>query len=206
MKTGATVIESMSLQAAEQCESTRSEANREAEGIADKARAQSDALRDEALIATRHEMDALDELWRQKAEAEAAKAGLVMQNDAVRVVLDNVSEENHRIVASDEFPATLDVLLSELMAAAPADVVALAPPDHCGHVREWLANNRYEGVPVEGASSMWDGVAVQDRARTFRISNTLTGRFSRVEQQARRICMMALFGPKDSDTDFEGSS
>ncbi len=205
MKTGATVIESMSLQVAEQCESTLSEANREAEGIVDKARAQSVALREEALVAARHEMDALDELWRQKAEVEAARAGLVVQNEAVRAVLDKVSEENQRIVASDEFPATLDVLLSELMAVAPADVVALAPPDHCDHVREWLASNRYEKVPVEGALGMWDGVAVQDRARTFRISNTLTGRFSRVEQQARRICMMSLFGPEDSETGLEGS-
>lgn len=206
MKTGATVIESMSLQVAEQCESTLSEANREAEGIVDKARAQSAALREEALVAARHEMDALDELWRQKAEVEAAKAGLVVQNEAVGAVLDKVSEENRRIVASDEFPAALDVLLSELMAVAPADVVALAPPDHCGHVREWLANNGHESVSVKGASSMWDGVAVQDRDRTFRISNTLSGRFSRVEQQARRICMMSLFGPEDSDAGSEGSS
>lgn len=206
MKTGATVIESMSLQVVEQCESTLSEANREAAGIADNARAQSDALREEALIAARHEMDALDELWRQKAEVEAAKAELVMQNDAVRAVLGKVGEENRRIVASDEFPATLDLLLSELMAVAPDDVVALAPPDHCGHVREWLAKNSHDGVPVEGSSSMLDGVAVQDRARTFRISNTLSGRLSRVEQQARRICMMSLFGSGDSDTGLEGSS
>ncbi len=86
-----------------------------------------------------------------------------------------------------------------LMAIAPAGVVAHAPPAHVDSVRDWLANNGHGGVSVEGNSNLWDGVAIQDPERTFRISNTLTGRFARVEQEARKRCMMALFSKKAAE-------
>ena len=38
------------------------------------------------------------------------------------------------------------------------------------------------------------GVALEDPKHTYRISNTLTGRYARLDQQARKICMQNLFG------------
>ena len=189
----ATLFDTMSLQVAERCESNLSEANREAEAISAEARAQSASLREATLNATRDEMAVLDERWRQKAEAEVVKAALVVKNEGVQEVLRVVEAEARAIVEGPEFPRILDALLAELMAVAEGDIVALAPEARVEHVRQWMAQNGHAQVPVEASPEFWDGVAIQDPRRTFRISNTLTGRFARVAEEARKICMTSLF-------------
>jgi vacuolar-type H+-ATPase subunit E/Vma4 len=87
-------------------------------------------------------------------------------------------------------------LLAELMEEAPdsGDLQVLAPPAHADRVSSWLSNNGRAGVGVEGSEAFKDGVAVQDPGRTFRISNTLSGRFALMEQEIRKHCMTTLFG------------
>ncbi len=196
---GTALLDTMARQVDEVYNGNLSAASESAEGILDETRQDCAALEKETLESTAAEMEALAERWRQKAEAEAARAALVVQNEAVHAVLDRVNEEIRQIVSGGKFPAILDALLSELIAEAPADVIALAPPDYVDRVRDWLSKNGHGSVPVESAPSMWDGIAVQDRDRTFRFSNTLTGRFSRAEQKARRICMTSLFDVQAAD-------
>lgn len=191
---GSALLETMARQVDEVYENNLSAARATVETILEETRQECASMEESTLQATSTEMDALAERWRQKADTEAAKAALSVQNDAVRAVLDRVQDEIRTLVTGEGFQSILDSLLHELMAAAEAEVVALAPEDHVDYVRGWLKKNGFPNVPVEGSSSMWDGVAIQDRDRTFRISNTLTGRFSRVEQNARRICSIALFG------------
>lgn len=191
--TGAALLETMAQQAAEECGQTVSRARDEQDTILKEARAQSDARRETLLHTTAEEMDALDRQWLLKGEAGAAKAALVVQNDAVREVLEEVQAEIGRMAQGPEFRAVLEALLAEVMAVAPENVIVLAPGPHVGHVRQWLDKNGYSGIPVDGAPALLDGVAVQDRERSFRISNTLSGRFARVEQAARKLCMEALF-------------
>ncbi len=71
---GAALFETMSQQVAAQCESNLSEAEREAEAIAAEARAQCAEQRETVLGATRDEMAALDERWRQKAVTKASRS------------------------------------------------------------------------------------------------------------------------------------
>ncbi len=196
---GTALLDTMARQVDAVRDGNLSAAKESAESILDETRQDCAALELDTLASTASEMETLAERWRQKADSEAAKAALIVQNDAVHAVLDRVQEQILQIVSGDKFPAILDALLSELMAEAPADVIALAPPDHVDHVKAWLSNNGHGSVAVESASSMWDGVAVQDRGRTFRFSNTLTGRLSRVEQQARGLCMTSLFGVQAAD-------
>jgi hypothetical protein len=61
-------------------------------------------------------------------------------------------------------------------------------------VQNWLSGHGHAGMVVEASQEVWDGVALQDPARSYRISNTLTGRYGRVAQEARRLCMVKLFG------------
>ena len=196
---GTALLDTMARQVDEVYDGNLSAASESAEAILEEARQDCAALEEKTLASTAAEMDVLAERWRQKAEAEAAKAALVVQHDALHAVLEKVSEEIREIVSSDEFGPILDALLAELMADAPPDVIALAPPDHLDRVKKWLASNGNDKVPVEGAPNRQDGVAIQDRDRTFRISNTLSGRFSRVEQEARKHCMMSLFGKQKSE-------
>lgn len=192
---GAALLETMARQVAAECERFRSEARSEAEAIVAEARAQAADLRAKTLDATAAEMRRLDERWRQKADAEAAKAALMMKNQAVHEVLGHVRERIRAIAEGPRFRDVLDALLAEVMDVAEDDIVVLAPQQYADHVRDWLAANGRGGVPVEGSASLWDGVAVQDPARTYRISNTLSGRFARVEEEARKLCMTQLFEP-----------
>ena len=196
---GTAILETMARQVDEVYEGNVRAAQESAEGILEETRQECAALEEETLAVTGAEMEVLAERWRQKADAEAAKAALVVQNDAVRAVLAKVGEEIRAIVDSDDFPEILEALLSELMGAASAGVIAHAPPAHVDRVRDLLANNGHGDVSVESASTMWDGVAIQDPERTFRISNTLTGRFARVEQEARKRCMISLFRKQISE-------
>ncbi len=191
---GAALFETMSQQVAAQCESNLSEAKREAEAIVAEARAQCAEQRETVLSATQDELAALDERWRQKAEAEAAKAALVVKNEAMQDVLRQVGADIRSAVEGPEFEAVLDALLAELMAVAEGgDFKVLAPEAHVDRVRNWLANKGHDGVPIEASSVLWDGVALQDTNRTYRISNALTSRYSRVLEEARKICMTSLF-------------
>ena len=136
----------------------------------------------------------MDLRWRQKAATEAAKAYLSMKNEAVKAVMANVEAEVRAIVEGGGFPGILDSLLAEVMAVAEDEVVLLAPERHADHVSAWLGGNGHGGISVEGSATVWDGVAIQDPKRSYRISNTLTGRYRRVGQEARKRCMKSMFG------------
>ena len=49
-------------------------------------------------------------------------------------------------------------------------------------------------MTVEPSAQVSDGVAVEDEAHTFRVTNTLTTRFERLESSLRRYCIQELFG------------
>ena len=193
------LFDTMARQVSDRCESTLVEARREADAILEAARAKSKESRQDVMQATETEIKLLEERWIQKAQAEAAKAELSVQNEAVEAVLEALRAKIRAAVDGADFPSIIEALLTELMAEAPADVVVLAPESQVGHVEQLLAKNGHQGLPVEGSAVVWDGVAVQDKQRTFRISNTLSGRYARVEDGARKLCMVTLFGKGLSD-------
>ncbi len=191
---GSALLETMSRQIAGACAERLSGANAEKDVILADAHAKSVAQREATLLAARTEKDDLDRFRRQLAEGEAARADLSMKNDIVEAVLAAVEAEIEQIVAGPQFPATLDALLAEVMAVVTGELVVLAPPTQVDRVRAWLAQNGRGGVAVEASPAHRDGVAVQDPKRTYRVSNTLGGRFNRVKGEARKRCMQTLFG------------
>lgn len=193
---GAALFETMTRQVDAECESNRAAAAAEGSAIAADARSRSSAGRDATLKATDAEMAMLDERARQKASAEAARADLSMKNDVVQEALSKVQNEIARITASDAFPGILETLLAQVMEVVEGEegIVVLAPEKHVDEVRAWLAANGHADTPVDPSAEVATGVAVQDPGRTWRVSNTLRGRYTRAEQEARRLCMTSLFG------------
>ena len=191
-----TLFETMTEQVTVECDRNLAEARDEAGRIRSDAASESEAQRERTISATNAEIDLLDQRARQKAEAEAAKAELELRNEVVEAVMGQVQGEIRSIVSSDAFNGVLDALLASLMTAADSTegIVVLAPESKVDHVKRWLSSNGHARVPVEGSATVWDGVALQDPKRTYRISNTLTGRYKRVEREARRHCMVTLFG------------
>lgn len=194
---GSALLETMTAQVTEECEGNIATANEEAAGIKAEAEKKAAGQRETVEAATDAEMNRLDERWRQMASAEASRANLVVKNEAVKAVMQKVQARIRELVDSGEFPGILDALLNSLRDEISGNTVVVGPEKHLDHVRGWLSSNGYEGVSVEGSAEMWDGVAVQDPQRTYRISNTLTGRYGRVEQEARRLCMVKMFGSSE---------
>ena len=194
---GSALLETMTAQVAEQCEASCAVAQREAEAIQAEAARQAQA-KSEALIAANDvDMARLDERWRLMAHAESSRADLMVKNDAVQAILRKVESEIRAIVASETFPGVLDALLTSLLnefEGSDTEAILIAPEAHVAHVQSWLSGHGHAGMAVEGSKDVWDGVALQDPARTYRISNTLMGRYDRIGQDARRLCMVKLFG------------
>jgi vacuolar-type H+-ATPase subunit E/Vma4 len=192
------LFETMTRQVEAECAGHLAKARAEAERILADARAKAAASREAALANARAEVQRLDTLWKQKAEAETVRLELTMEKDAVEAVLAEVRAQVARLASSAEFSAVLSRLLSELMPAVPGggDVELVGPPAHVEHIRRWLSGHGAQGITVKESDQFRDGVAAQDRRQTWRISNTLHGRFERLEQAARKHCMTSLFGSR----------
>ena len=190
------LFETMARQVEAECAQHLAQAKAEAERILSDARAAARASGEAAQAGAKTERDRLDALWKQKAEAESARLELAMKNDAVEAVLAEVTAGIKRIVSGPEFPGVIESLLTELMAAVgnAKDVQVLGPVAQLDLIKKWLGDHGHGGVKVEGSPEFWDGVAVQNPERTWRISNTLTGRFARTDQDVRKHCMTTLFG------------
>jgi vacuolar-type H+-ATPase subunit E/Vma4 len=190
------LFETMTRQVEAECAEHLAKAKAEADRIVADAHTKARAAAEASLASAKAERDRLDSLWRQKADAEAVRLELAMKNDAVEAVLAEVSVGIKKLVDGPEFQTTLESLLSELMAAVAGekDVRVLGPVSKVDFIRTWLSSHGHSGVAVEGSPEFWDGVAVQDPARTWRVSNTLTTRFAHVDQAVRKHCMTALFG------------
>jgi vacuolar-type H+-ATPase subunit E/Vma4 len=173
-------------------------ARADAERILADARAKAAASREATLAAARAEVDRLDTLWKQKAQAESTRLELAMENDAVEAVLAKVREDVTRLAAGAEFQQILSRLLEQLMPAISGekDVELLGDEKQLAHIRQWLSSHGHGSLDVKASGQFWDGVAAQDRRQTWRVSNTLRGRFERLEQAARKHCMTALFGTR----------
>ena len=171
-----------------------SRANAEAARIRENAESRAAQKRTQTLAALDTELEAQAKRSRERAEAAAEMVALTTKDTVTDELLDEVRAELKRIAASPEFKDVLSALLAELMADAPESGIVRVPPAHADHCREWLESNGRGGMTVEPSAQVSDGVAVEDEAQTFRVTNTLTTRFERLESSLRRYCIQELFG------------
>ncbi|MGI6459524.1 MAG: V-type ATP synthase subunit E [Candidatus Hydrogenedentales bacterium] len=190
----AALFETMKRDARERCESIRDEAREEARRIINEARRSAGAKREKMLEQERRSVEAHREDSRRRAQSEAERASMAVREQVVDRILDEVHEALSAIVEGAGFPALVCRLLAEVMEEAPGDPVVLAPPAHTAACRHWLDAHGRATVPVEADERLWDGVAVTDSARSFRLTNTLTGRFEKCRPNARKAALQRLFG------------
>jgi len=190
----AALFKTMAAGVAAECERLTAEARQEAERIVSEAR-QAAAQRGEAERArVQAELADLEKRAAATAKADGERDDLSMQHAVCDDVLDQVRDEARKIAESPDFPRVLNALMGEVLRESPPDVMLQVPEAHLEHCREWLHLYSFDDVELEPSAELKDGVAVQDKARTFRIANTLTGRLTRLEGQARRDILSRLFG------------
>jgi len=199
-------------------ETARAEAARVLEAARDQAARQ----RDETVRSAQAELAELAQRARERAEAEAEMLVLTTKDRITAEILGRVSEELARIAQTPDFGVVLESLLDELLRDTvdkdggrtpvekdgernPVEVV-LAPRAHVDRCRRWLAAHGYGHIETRGSDTLYDGVAVQDARRSFRVSNTFTARLANQEGALRKWCLARLLGdgdgraPADSDT------
>lgn len=193
---GASLFDTMNREADARREHILEEARAEAARIIADARQVAEESRTKALEEERLSAAAYREDARQRAQAEAERAIMTMRERVVDKILDTVHEELRAVAQSPGFPELLCRLLAEALEEAPEDAVVLAPPAYAGACRHWLDANGRHGVPVEPEARLWDGIAVTNQARSYRLTNTLTGRFEKTRADARKAAIRRLFGEK----------
>lgn len=189
------LLELMTQQVARDREEVLARARSRAEAIRAEAEERNAAARTEALAALEQELEAAAQRVRGRAEA-AAEMVIKTTKDAVTDdVLTEARTALARMVDDPGFPEVLEALLRELLDEEPLESgTILAPPDHVDRVRGALEAAGRSGLQVEPSRRLRDGVAFQDPGRTYRVTNTLTSRFDRLEPQARKLALTQLFG------------
>ena len=195
------LLDLMSAQIAAQRDEIFRSARDEAAQILIDARERADQRQKDTLSAAEGELASIARRSRERVEAEAQMVTLTTKDTITNELLTEVAAELAAIAAGPQFPAILDALLDEVMAEAPPDVVVLAPPAHVEHCRQWLAAHGHGGLAVEPLASLSDGVAIQDRGRKFRYTNTLTTRFGKREGELRKVSLNRLFPSSNAGGD-----
>ena len=187
------LLDLMSQQVAEQREEFLRAARDEAAAIQQDAQQRAEQRRADTLGAVEGELISLATRSRERVEAEAHMVTLTTKDTITNEVLAAVEVALAERASGPDFPAILDALLAELMADSPSNIVVLAPPAHVDHCKQWLENNGHGDLSVEALNGLTDGVAIQDPARKFRYTNTLSARFRLQEGALRKQALNQLF-------------
>lgn len=188
------ILELMSRQIASERDTKLAAAKSSADRIKADARTRADARRRDLLAAVEQELSELKRRSHERAEAETEMIVLTTKDTVTDELLGRARAELNRVAASPDFSGVLDALLAELVQDAPADGIVLVPVAHEAHCRAWLQENGHGDKEVLPQRDLIDGVAVQDKAHTFRITNTLSTRFQQLEPSLRKLCVAELFG------------
>lgn len=188
------LFETMARQVAQRCEQIIEAAKAEAKSIVSEAERTAEQRHDAGIAHVKREVDRLAARARELAAVKAEHDTLTMQQEVANEVLGQVEGQLKGLAQSPRFPEILDALLAEVMANAPRDAVVLAPAAHEQRCREWLQRHGFTAVTVQASRFLVDGIAMQDAERTYRVTNTLSSRFQKLKNEARKVCLTTLFG------------
>lgn len=188
------LLDTMARQVEQGCEQRLAAARSEVEGIVTEARERAAKRYTDTIERTKRDVERHAQRVRELAALQAGQQAHSMKQAVADEILNSVAAALARVAEGPEFPGILEVLLSEIMTVAPPQAEVLAPPAHIERCRQWLASNGHAGTPVVPNDALRDGVAVQDTQRSFRITNSLSSRFGKLENEAREVCLRLLFG------------
>ncbi len=184
----------MTQQAEAERASTLAGAEAEAQRIAAKARDEGAATRERALRTAETELSVAAQRGRERAEAEAHMLVLTAKDTIASEILAAAQADLAKIASGPDFKSVLECLLAEVLEGAGDDVVVLVPPAQVDTVKAWLDANGRSGLAVQSTPALKDGVAIQDAAKSYRVTNTLSTRFERQESALRKLSLQRLFG------------
>ena len=189
-----TLNDTMTKEVLARCDAILNRARRAAESTKTEARRLASEQREKTLAQAQVEADRMAEEARLRAETQSELAGRSMEQQVVNELPKRAEDELSRLADAAEFVPMLEALLTEALAVVEDVGVIKVPPNHLERVREWLVARGLNGARVEGMPGLSDGVVVEDRERTLRVTNTLSQRLANLWPQARKLCHDRLFG------------
>ncbi|MBX7256278.1 MAG: hypothetical protein K1Y02_07935 [Candidatus Hydrogenedentes bacterium] len=190
------LMDTMARLTAQQCEDKLAEARQKADAIIADAKAKAESRRTKALEQAHAEAERLAKRALELAMRAAENETMTMEHAVADEVLVSAGVELERLAKSERFPGILEGMLAELVAYAPKTGIILAPSAHVEVCQAWIQKQGLSGLSVQPDPYLADGVAYQDAEHTYRITNSLSARFAKVQNEARRICLETLFGEK----------
>jgi len=188
------LFDTMARQVADRCQAVLDAARAEAGSLLKEARERADHRRKEAVDAAERDVQRLADRARQLLAVEAEHESLTMEQSIADEILRSVGVELDKAAQSPKFPAIFDALLAELMAGAPNDATVTVPVSFGDRAKAWLQQHGLSGVTVVESAAMRDGCSMQDAAHTYRVTNSLSSRLGKLQNEARKVCLRALFG------------
>ncbi len=192
------LLEEMTRIAGERRDACLAEAEQQANSIIEEARTEREQKREAALEDARRDAEIAERNAREQGRADAERTALMLQEtvaeDAIRRVRDKIRHTMSTSAASQ----IVEALLAELAGELGAGRRVLVSPDHAGVCRRWLAEHDLDDTEVVEDAGIVDGVAVEDADRSFRITNTLSARLDKRQNDARRLCLDMLFDGDES--------
>jgi vacuolar-type H+-ATPase subunit E/Vma4 len=188
------LFDTMARQVADRCQAALDAARAEAGSIVKEARERADLRRKEAVSAAQRDVSRLAERAQQLLAVEAEHESLTMEQSIADEILRSVGVELEKAAQSPKFTAIFDALLAELMADAPKDALVTVPVSFGDRTKSWLQQHGLGGVTVQESAEIRDGCSMQDAARTYRVTNALSSRLNKLQNEARKVCLNALFG------------
>ncbi len=188
------MLDTMARQVADRCQAALDAARAEAGSILKEARDRADQRRKAAVSAADRDAQRLAERARQLLAVEAEHETLIIEQSIADEILRSVGFELDKVAQLPKFAAIFDALLAELMADAPKDALVTVPVSFGDRTTAWLHQRGLAGVTARESAAMRDGCAMQDAARTYRVTNSLSSRLSKLQNEARKACLNALFG------------
>lgn len=162
-------------------------ARAEADRILAEAKEAGEAEAAEITALAEQQLSEQDRLWREQDEADALRIRQTARHGLANEVIEGVERRLVEIAQAGDFPGVLAGLVDEALAlakeqAAEGAFLVKCPPEHVEALQKKLGGS----TAVEGDPALRDGVSVQDAACSFRVRNTLSARFAKLEPEIRR--------------------
>jgi len=177
-----------------ECQALHIAAEEEAAAILFDAHEEVERQRIEALATQRAEAETQLRKVQEQAEARRGVDEAAMRHQVADEVLGHVPAHLERMAQSPDFGFVVEALLAEALASLPGATAVGAPVVHVERCRAWLQQHGYAQVTVEADPDLRDGVTAFEPTGRSRVTNTLTSRFERMKEAARKRCLERLYG------------
>lgn len=187
------LLDAMAEDAKRRVDAIRSEAQHKADAIVEEARHEAVERAEDARESFRAQHVQQEVEQKARAHAQVEREDNAIRLTIIEETLALAKREIETMIGAPEFDGVIDALLDEAVGLIEKPATVLVPVPHAERCRRRLEEHPAAPIHVEATADLDDGVVVENRQRTIRVTNTLSERFERALPEARKRCLARLF-------------